>query len=515
MKNSQDVMSRNPKFEIRSSKQIQNSKGNKCSKLAGWRGFKHLNLGFRISNFEFYILLILPLITGTSLLLCSCAVGPNYKRPEIDMPPQYRGAPGTASTNVLENLHWSDLFKEPRLNELLGIAYTNNYDVRIAVARVEQARAMAAQSRSLFFPQVGYAADAARSKNAAAGAALSTGKTGNAFVLDADASWEIDLWGRIRRLNESARAQFLASEEAQRAVTLSVLSEVAQAYFHLLALDAELEIARQSTNSFGESLRIFSQRLEQGVVSKLETSAAQAALSSAAATVPELERQIIAEENLLSVLLGHNPASVQRPKRFLGENLNFTLPPGLPSELLRRRPDVREAEQFLRSANAQVGVAVGDFFPHLTLTALLGQVSPELSAFTAGGANAWSVAANLAGPIFQGGRLVNQYRQAKAAREQSILQYKSTVLNALQEVSDDLVSVEKFGEERTAQATAAEAYRVAVQVSMERYVAGRAGYYEVLQEQQLLFPAERTLVEIKLNQVLSLIQLYQALGGGL
>ncbi len=449
------------------------------------------------------------------LLLASCAVGPNYKRPPLDMPEQYRGAPSSPGTNTLGELTWWDFFKDPRLKELVGIALTNNYDLRIAFARVEQARAVAEQNRALFFPQANYQGGLGRGKNAVAGNPFANGgHISDFFLLTGSASWELDLWGRIRRLNESGRAQFLASEEARRDVTISLISQTAQAYFRLIALDAELEIATRSTNSFGESLRIFSQRLEQGVVSKLETSAAQAALASAAATVPELERQIALQENLLNVLLGRNPGPVPRQADFMKEDLSLSVPPGVPSDLLRRRPDVREAEQLLRSANAQIGVAIANFFPQMSLTGLFGQVSPELSAFTSGGANAWSFAANAVGPIFQGGRLHAQYRQAKAARDEAELRYKGTVLSALQEISDNLISLQKLGEERVQQARAVQAYQVAVQVSMERYVAGRASYYEVLQEQQQLFPAERTLVEIKLSQFVSFLQLYRALSGG-
>jgi len=451
------------------------------------------------------------------LVLSSCAVGPNYQRPELNVPGEFRGPPPAAKTNSLAELPWWDVFKDPDLKRLIGQALTNNFDLRIAISRVEQAAAIAAQNRALFFPQVNYAGEVARGKNATVASPTpiaNGGVTGSTASISGSASWDIDLWGRLRRLNESARAQYLASQQAQRAVAISVISQVAQAYFRLLALDSQLAIARRSTNSFGESLRIFSQRLEQGVISKLETSAAEAALASAAATVPEIERQIVAQENLIDVLLGQNPAAVARHRSLDEENLTLMIPPGLPSDLLRRRPDILETEQFLVSANAQVCVAVANFFPQLTLTGLFGQVSPELSAFTAGGANAWGIAANLSGPLFQGGKLRGQYRQAKSAREESRLQYESTVLNAFQEVSNDLVSLQKLGEEREQQARAVEAYRVAVQVSMERYVAGRASYYEVLQEQQQLFPAENSLVQTQLNQLLSYIQLYQGLGGG-
>lgn len=482
--------------------------------LTGTRLNAHLHPGEHCTH---------PGLTGTwnsvglllvILMVAGCAVGPNYRRPALDVPSQFRNDSGLVSSNTLAELPWWNFFQDPHLKELIGVALTNNYDVRIAVARVEQARAILAQNRALFLPQLNYLGQVGRAKNASAAGPVFTGaKPADVFAADVNAAWEVDLWGRIRRLNEAARAQWLATREAQQAVALSVMSQVAQAYFRLLALDSELAIARRSTNSFGESLRIFSQRLEQGVVSKLETSAAQAALSSAAATVPELERQAQVQENQVNLLLGRNPGPVARPTPLLKEELLATVPAGLPSDLLRRRPDIVQAEQLVRSANAEVGVAVANFFPQLSLTALFGQVSPELSAFTAGGANAWSVAAGLVGPIFQGGRLVGQYHQARAAREEAQLRYQSSVLNAFQEVANNLVAVQKLSEERVQQATAVQAYEVAVQVSMERYVAGRASYFEVLQEQQQLFPAENSLVQIQLNQRLALIQLYTALGG--
>jgi multidrug efflux system outer membrane protein len=295
---------------------------------------------------------------------------------------------------------------------------------------------------------------------------------------------------------------------------ISILSQVAEDYFQLLALDDQVRVAERSTNAFGESMRIFSERFQGGIVSKLEASAAEAALASAAATVPDLERRIFEQENQINILLGRNPGPVRRDHAILVEQSLPEIPPGLPSALLQRRPDVRQAEQLLRSANAQIGVAMANFFPQISLTALLGQVSPELSAFTAGGANAWSVAAGLTGPIFQGGRLAGQYRQAVAAREEARLHYQAVVLNAFQEVSNALFSRQKFTEQRLQQARAVQAYSVAVEVSMDRYVAGKASYYEVLQEQQLLFPAENALTQVQLNQLLSVVQLYRALGGG-
>jgi multidrug efflux system outer membrane protein len=448
------------------------------------------------------------------LFLTGCALGPNYKRPSLGMPTDFRGAPQIASTNSLADLPWWRIFQDETLHELIRAALTNNYDLRIAITRVEQSRAVLIENRALFFPELNYQGTIARGKNSANGAAVSNGgHTADTFLLAGNASWEIDFWGRIRRLNESARAQYLARQEARRDVMISVISDVATAYFQLLALDRALEIARRTTNSFGESLRIFSERFQGGIVSKLETSAAEANLASTAATVPDLERQIVLVENRINILLGRNPGPVPRKQGLLQQSTP-DIPPGLPSSLLERRPDIREAEQNLRSANAQIGVAVANFFPQLSLTALLGQVSPELSAFTAGSANAWSVAANLAGPIFQGGRLYGQYRQARAARDEAALRYQSTVLNALGEVSNALVAREKYAQAQVQQARAVQAYHTAVEVATDRYIAGRAGYFEVLQEQQQLFPAENTLVMTQLNQLLAFVQLYRALGGG-
>ena len=460
-------------------------------------------------------LLVTSPILAVLFGLIGCSLGPNYKRPGLDVPQSFRDAPPVVSTNSLADVKWWQIFKDENLQNLVRTALTNNYDLRIAMSRVDQARAILAENRSLFFPQANYNASIGRGKNAAAGSALfNSGATVSGYAVSANASWEIDLWGRIRRLNESARAQFFANEENRRFVLISLISEVAQAYFQLLALDQQLEIAKRSTNSFGESYRIFGQRFEGGVVSQLETSAAEASLASAAATVPLFERQIAAQENLLNVLVGRNPGPVARSQTLLQQFMPPAIPAGLPSSLLERRPDIRLTEQLLRSANAQIGVAVADFFPQISLTALFGQVSPELSIFTSGTANAWSVAAGAAGPLFQGGRLVAEYRQAVAAREEARLRYQSTVLNAFQEVSDSLISVQKYAEARVQQQHAVKAYEVAVQVSMERYVAGRASYYEVLQEQQLLFPAENNLVQTELNQYLAVVELYLALGGG-
>jgi outer membrane protein, multidrug efflux system len=451
---------------------------------------------------------------GVILALAGCAVGPNYHRPATNAPKSFRNDQGGA-TNSLGELPWWQVFHDETLQDLIRTALTNNYDLRIAVTRIEQSRAVARETRAQFFPQLNYAALAGKGKNVGAGNAPSpTGVTGGVVAVDANASWEIDLWGRIRRLNESARAQLFATEESRHDLMTSVIAQVAQEYFQLLAQEAQLEVAKNATNSFGQSLKIFSQRLQGGVASKLETSSAEALMHSTAANIPEIERQIVMTEDGLSVLLGQNPERILHGNSSLEKQRPPDVPAGLPSVLVTRRPDIREAEQQLRSANAQVGVAEADFFPQLNLTGLLGQVSPELSAFTSGGATAWGIAGNLAGPIFHGGQLRAQYRQAKAVREQFLLQYQNRVLRAFQEISDALISKEKLAVEQAEQASAVNAYEVALDMAMKRYQSGNASYFEVLQQQQQLFPAQTALIQTQLNQLIAVIQLYRALGGG-
>jgi multidrug efflux system outer membrane protein len=459
----------------------------------------------------------LPPVAIFALLIfifTGCAVGPNYKRPDVSAPPAFRDATETA-TNSLGDLPWWQIFEDDALQELIRAALTNNYDVRIAVARVEQARAIANLSRTAFYPEFDYDFSAGRGKNAANGFPVTNHKTQNFFFGDASVSWELDLWGRIRRLNEEAQAQYLASQEARRDVRISIISQVAQAYFELIALDAQLEIARRATNAFGESLRIFSDRRQHGVASRLETSAAEALQATAAGDIPEIERRITLKENQINVLLGRYVGPVPRNRVTLEQVASIPeIPAGLPSSLLERRPDIREAEQQLRAANAQVGVAIANFFPQLSLTAMFGRISPELTGVTGGSANAWSIAANLAGPIFHGGQLVAQKRQAQAIRSQFALEYGATVLTAFREVSDALISRERYAEAIVQQKRAVQAYEQAVGVAVERYRLGQSSYYEVLQEQQLLYPAENTLVLTAMNQLVNTVQLYRALGGG-
>ncbi|HTS16124.1 MAG TPA: efflux transporter outer membrane subunit [Verrucomicrobiae bacterium] len=450
-----------------------------------------------------------------ALSLAGCAVGPNYRRPTVNAPATFGGQEGQAQQASFADLPWWDVFKDDALKGLIREALTNNYDLRIAVARMEEARAAAIQQRSTLFPQINYQGEASRGRNSFLGQPTAgTGKTVDSYLAAFNATWEVDLWGRLRRLNEAATAQYLSSEEARRGVVLSLLSNVAQSYFQLLELDEQLAIARRTSESFAGSLRIFQDQLAGGTASKLDTSSAQAALATANAAIPELERQIVLQENQISILLGRNPGPIPRGRTLLEQDMPPEIPVGLPSALLERRPDVREAEMNVRAANAQIGAAIGDFLPRIGLTTLYGGVSTELSDITRPAGNFWSAAANLSGPVFQGGRIYGEYRQAKASWEETKLQYEETALNAFQEVSNALISRQKLVTVREQQQLAVDAYREAVSVSRTRYLAGKASYLDVLQSQQELFPAENSLAQTELNQLLQIVQLYIALGGG-
>ncbi|HEY1270172.1 MAG TPA: efflux transporter outer membrane subunit [Candidatus Binatia bacterium] len=453
-------------------------------------------------------------ITAT-VALYACALGPNYKRPTVASPPGFRGQEGAAQQASIADLPWWQVFNDPALAALIKDALANNYDLLVAVQRIEQARAVAVQVRSEFFPQFGYEGDTGRGKNAIGDRVASTaGKTVNAFAGLLNASWEIDLWGRIRRADEAARAQILGNEEARRGVMLSLVSDVAQAYFELLELDLQREIALRTTESFRDSLDIFRRRLEGGVASRLETARASASLAQTAAEVPNLERLIVLKENQINLLLGRPPAPVTRGSALTAQRLPPEIPAGIPSDLLERRPDIRQSEQQLVAANARIGVAIADFFPRLDLTGLFGFASPQLSAITAGKNRVWSAAASLAGPLFQGGRLVGQYQQFKSEWEEARIRYEQTALNAFHEVSNALVSREKLTEVRAQQARAVADLQESVSVSTQRYIAGLSSYFEVLEAQQQLFPAENALAQTELEQLVVIVQLYRALGGG-
>ena len=449
-----------------------------------------------------------------SVFLSGCAVGPNYKRPTVDMPGNFRFATDQ-SANSFADLPWWEVFKDPILLELITTAVTNNYDLRRAVARVEQARNLAVVARAPLFPQVGYGGNVSRGRNALFNAPAGlNGATESSAMASLNAVWEIDLWGRIQRMSEAARAEYLATDEARRGITLALVSEVATAYFQLLQFDEELAVQRAATNAYTASFRLFEDRFKNGAASKLETDRAAAALANAASIIPRLELSVAYTENQINLLLGRNPGAIGRNSLTNQPLLAPDIPAGLPSELLRRRPDVLASEQLLIAANANIGANLANFFPQIGLTTFIGKVSPELSAFTAGSANMWNVGATLAGPLFQGGQLRAQYRASKARFDEAKAAYEQNVLIALREVSDALIARQKLGEARFYNEQAASALASSVDLATQRYVGGRSSYYEVLEAQQELYPTQRAQIQSQVGELLAIIQLYKALGGG-
>jgi multidrug efflux system outer membrane protein len=425
-----------------------------------------------------------------------CAVGPNYKRPTVAAPDNFRFV--TSPTPIsLGELPWWEVFKDATLQELIRAALTNNYDLKQAVARVEQARNVAVAAGASFFPQISYGGDVGRGRNALLNTPTPlNGATESSALGNLNAVWEIDLWGRLRRLSESARAQYLATKEVQRGVTITLVSDVATAYFQLLQYDQELAIQRAATNAYADSYHIFDERLKSGAASKLEPDRAAAALANAAAIIPQLELNIATTENQLNILLGRIPGPIARNSLTNEPPLVPEIPSGLPSELLQRRPDVLATEQSLIAANASIGANLANFFPQIGLTTFIGKVSPELSMFTAGSANAWNVGATLTGPIFQGGQLRAQYRAAKAKFDEASAAYQQSVLTAFQEVANALIARQKLGEIRAYEGQAVVALTSSVGLVMERYLNGRASYYEVLETQQELYPTQRAQVQV-------------------
>ncbi len=450
------------------------------------------------------------------VILAGCAMGPDYRRPETQMPPDFRG-PAEPSTNSLADLPWWNLFNDPVLLDLISEALTNNYTIRQVVAQVEQARQQITIARAPLLPQLGYSGSLARGKNSMSGSPVpGTGTTVNTPLVLGAASWELDIWGRVRRLSEAAQAQYLATVDGERNIRLILVSELASAYFDLLVLDDQLAIQREATNSYAGTLKIFNDRLQGGVASRLETDRAEASLARAAANVPDLERRVVAAENAIRLLLGRPPGPIPRSAKKPDQQMDVgpEIPVGLPSELLERRPDVTAAEQQLVAANALIGASKAQFFPQFSLTGLFGQGSLEMDAFTSGSSRIWSIAAGMTGPIFQGGQIRAQYRISKAAYEQTLAVYEQTLLNALAEVSNALVARQKFIEVRVESEKAVVALESAVRISTDRYMNGRSSYFEVLEALQQLYPTQAELAFARGSQAKAVVDLYRALGGG-
>ena len=438
-------------------------------------------------------------------MLCGCALGPKYQKPTFQTPPGYYTEQQASATSI-SDLAWWELFKDPVLQGLLHEAFNNNYDLRLAVSRVEQERALLGVTRSQYYPQVGYDGNISGQQSP-----LIANHTYYSYSFTT--FWEIDLFGRIRKLNEAQRAVYFSTEEARRDIRLMVMSDVAQGYFQLRALDEQLVIAHETVKSFQDTLEIFQDKFEGGAASGLEVSRAQAALSNVAAVIPDFESQVVAQENAINLLLGRNPGPIARGVSLAEQYDPPQVPAGIPATLLERRPDLREAEQNLIAANANVGVAKANFFPTISLSGLFGGLSPQLSELTTAG-KAWTLAGDLAGPIFTGGRLKNEYRASIAQRDQAKISFEKLVTQAFGEVSTSLSAHQLLAQSYQEQLRSVDAYRESVRLAIIRYDSGLSNYLEIIDAQLAMYPAESASVNYDLGRKVALISLYRSLGGG-
>jgi multidrug efflux system outer membrane protein len=435
----------------------------------------------------------------------------------VQAPPTFRGQAAADSISLADQAWWN-IYSDPLLEALIKEALENNYNLRTAIARTQEAHAYAGVVRSAYYPSVDYHFGVQRDLGTyrfvpalnlpAAGAS-----TQNLYVGGLTTAWEIDLWGRIRNATAAANATYLGTEEARRGIMLSLVSDVAAAYLELVELDRRLYLAHQSRDAFQATYKLFSERFGAGIASKLEVTRAESALAAAEGTIVDIERQIAEGEDQICVLLGRNPGPIQRSPPELELHSPPVVPAGVPSQLLERRPDIRQAEDELRAALANIGVANANFFPRIGLTTLFGKVSTDLSSLTTGNSDLWSLAASASGPIFMGGLLTKERRATKAVFDQARFQYSQVVLTAFQEVSDALIASQKLGALEEQQKRQVTSLTESVAIANRRYLGGLASYYEVLEAQQLLYPAEFSLSQTARDRRLVVVQLYKALGG--
>ncbi|HEY4842834.1 MAG TPA: efflux transporter outer membrane subunit [Terriglobales bacterium] len=454
-------------------------------------------------------------ILAVLVLEAGCMMGPKYKRPTVDVPQEYRApAPQQATqASSLGNEEWWQVYQDPVLTQLIHTAIAQNYDVRIAATRVLEAQAQVGITRANQLPSANVGADIFSQQNAKVSNLFPAYQV-NGGELSLSVIWNLDFWGKYRRQTEAARAQLLASEWGQRAVLSSLVANVATAYFQLRALDSELEISQRTLGSRQQSLQLTQTLESHGGASGLDVSQAEQLVYTASETIPDLERQIQQQENVLSVLLGENPQSIPRGRALTEQPVPQNVPAGLPSELLERRPDVRQVEENMVAANAQIGVAKASFFPALSLTGTGGLESNALNHFISQPSEMWSAAAGVTQPVFQGGALRSGLRLARANWQEAMLSYQQTVQDALEQVSNSLVASQKNREFREQQELLTQAAQQTDQLSEVLYKNGGASYLQVLTSETNYFSAELNLVQAQLNERLALVQLYQSLGGG-
>ena len=454
-----------------------------------------------------------------ALTLTGCLVGPDYKRPETSPPPQFRFASGSVEQASLADLKWFELFQDDALRELIQTALAQNYDLEIAAARVLQAQAQVGIVRSQLFPMISGAGSGQTTRiaqNASSGLPPGVNPVVTYGTLSLGLTWEIDVWGRIRRLTESARAEYLSSQDAQRAVLITVIADVASAYFQLRALDLQLEISRQTITARERGLRLTRTQRDLGSGTGLDVAQAEDLLYTARATIRDLERQIGQTEDLISLLLGRDPGDIVRGRTInaVMQNLPSVIPAGLPSSLLERRPDIRAAEQNLVAANANIGAAKAQYFPQISLTGLLGLQSNTFSEFFKKTSWVYNLGSTAVVPIVTAGRISSQVDQARGQTQEAFAAYEKAVRVALTEVSDSLIEFTKRREQRVEQEALVAARERSVYLSQLRYRGGLDSYLQVLDAETRLFAGQLELADLKRDELTAVVRLYRALGGG-
>ena len=460
---------------------------------------------------------LLPGLSLTMLLSAGCAVGPNYKRPSTDVPGMYRGATPQepaqpAASQSFGGQKWWEVFQDKQLQDLIRTALLQNYDVRIAATRILEAQAQLGITRADQLPSISGEALAVNERNPQT--KLFRQYETSANQLDLSLAWELDFWGKYRRATEAARANLLATEWAHEAVVSTLVSDVATAYFQLRSLDLQLEISQRTLALRRDSLQLTQTLANGGATSMLDVRQAEQLVDTAAETIPDLERRIEQQENFLSTLLGNNPGPIVRGTKLNEQPHMPEIPAGLPSSLLERRPDIREAEAQLIAANAQIGVAKAAYFPQISLTATGGYQSSALTSLFTGPAGLWSFGGSLVQPIFAGGRIRSGVTFSEARQQEALLTYRQTIQQAFRGVSDGLIEYHKDREFREYQQQLALSAQDAAQLSEMRYRGGAASYLEVLTNETNDFAAELGLAQAQLNELVGLVLIYRNLGGG-
>ncbi len=446
--------------------------------------------------------------------IAGCAVGPDYKRPTIDTPKAWRVEEKEAKDTA--NAAWWQQFNDPVMEGLINEALKKNYDLRTATARVDEYVGRYWVGRSGLFPQIGVNASGGQNRVTEQGATpvLSSMKNpSESYQASFSGSWEIDLWGKWRRSTEAARADLLSTQEARQAVILSLVSAVANGYISLRDFDKQLEVAKRTAKAREDSYNLFKLRYEGGVISELELNQVKSEYEQALATIPQIQKQIEFQENALSLLLGRNPGPIDRGKS-IDEMVLPVVPAGLPSDLLEKRPDVRQAEQALVAANARIGVAKAQFFPTISLTGLFGWASTDLSNLFTGSAQVWSWAGNASAPIFTGGSLLGQFWASEAVQQQTLFNYQSTVQTAFREVNDALIDQKRTREQLEAQKRQVDSLKEYARIAWLRFDNGYTSYIEVLDAERSLFSAELTYAQTQGLLFVALVNLYKSMGGG-